>query len=173
MSKKIMGKQTCKLFQSLNLWLSLGYWESFKSLKNLDFRRKWISKVQLLWILFMEKHPALSCSHFSETTFIFGPWAVGNFHERCAHGTAQSCAGCSQHTQGQKCPVLLPEAAFLLQAVHSPALGGLHRQSRFLPSAHTQLTLKSLHFIPYLIADVCNLIGFLCVSYSSAGFRNI
>lgn len=123
MSKKIMGKQTCKLFQSLNLSLSLGYWESFKSLKNLDFRRKWISKVQLLWILFMEKHPALSCSHFSETTFIFGPWAVGNFHERRAHGTAQSYAGGSQHTQGQKCPVLLPEAAFLLQAVHSPALG--------------------------------------------------
>lgn len=55
----------------------------------------------------------------------------------------------------------------------APLWGGLHGQSRFLPSAHTQLTLKSLHFIPYLIADVYNLIGFLCVSYNSAGFRNI
>lgn len=166
MSTNIMAKETCELFRSLSVWLSLGYGESFKSQKILDFRWKWISKVQSLWIVVTEKTRALTSNHFSETTLIFGPWAVGNFHERCAHGPAQSCAGYSQHTQGQKSPVLLPEAALLL-------CGGLHVQPRFLPFAQTQLSLKSVHFTAYLIADVYNLMSFLCVSYNSAGFRNI
>lgn len=158
MSKNIMAKQTCQSLQFLNLWLSLNYWESFKSQKILDFRWKWISKVQLLWVVVMEKNWAVSSSQFSERAFLFGPWAVGNFHERCACGTAQSCAGYSQHSRGRnaQCCCRLCTAPALCWAPHA-----------------AQLSLKSVSFTAYLIADVYNLIGFLCVSYNSAGFRNI
>lgn len=114
MSKNTMAKQTCELFQSLNLWLSLCYWESFKSQKILDFRWKWISKVQLLWIVVMEKNQALSSSHFSETAFISlscgtFPWEVSTWHSPELGWTLPAQNGA--------------ESPLLLQAVHSPCSG--------------------------------------------------
>lgn len=157
MSKNIMAEETCESFQSLSLWLSLGYSESFKSQKILGFGWNWISKVQLLWIVVMEKTPSTFFQSFFWKNVDIWSLSCWKFSwEMCTWPSKELCWIFPTHP-GTEIPTVLPEAALLLH-------GGLHVQPRFLSFSWTQISLKSVHFIAYVIADVYNLIGFLCVS---------